>query len=58
MNLNTIRLESIWGNSQDLYDLCDKYGILVMVDGVANGNGKNTLENPVMILEESGRKRK
>ena len=31
MNLNTIRLESIWGNSQDIYDLCDKYGILVMV---------------------------
>lgn len=31
MNLNTIRLESIWGNSQDIYDLCDKYGILAMV---------------------------
>jgi exo-1,4-beta-D-glucosaminidase len=31
MNLNTIRLESIWGNSQDIYDLCDKYGILSMV---------------------------
>lgn len=31
MNLNTIRLESIWGNSQDMYDLCDKYGILVML---------------------------
>lgn len=31
MNLNTIRLESIWGNSQDIYDLCDKNGILVMV---------------------------
>lgn len=31
MNLNTIRLESIWGNSQDIYDLCDRNGILVMV---------------------------
>jgi exo-1,4-beta-D-glucosaminidase len=31
MNLNTIRLESVWGNSQDMYDLCDKYGIMVMV---------------------------
>lgn len=31
MNLNTIRLESIWGNTQDIYDLCDKYGILTMV---------------------------
>ncbi len=31
MNLNTIRFETIWGNSQDIYDLCDKYGILAMV---------------------------
>lgn len=31
MNLNTLRMESIWGTSQDLYDLCDKYGILAMV---------------------------
>ncbi|MEI6062110.1 MAG: sugar-binding domain-containing protein [Bacteroidota bacterium] len=31
MNLNTLRFESIWGNSQDIYDLCDKYGLLAMV---------------------------
>lgn len=31
MNLNTLRFESIWGTSQDVYDLCDKYGILAMV---------------------------
>ena len=31
MNLNTLRFESIWGTSQNLYDLCDKYGILAMV---------------------------
>jgi exo-1,4-beta-D-glucosaminidase len=30
MNLNTIRLESFWGTSHDLYDLCDKYGIIIM----------------------------
>ena len=30
MNLNTIRFESFWGNSQNIYSLCDKYGILVM----------------------------
>ncbi|NOU46332.1 MAG: glycoside hydrolase family 2 [Bacteroidales bacterium] len=30
MNLNTIRLESFWGTSHDLYDLCDKYGIMIM----------------------------
>ena len=31
MNLNTIRFENIWGNSQNIYDLCDKYGLLAMV---------------------------
>lgn len=31
MNLNCIRLEGIWGKSQKLYDLCDQYGILMMV---------------------------
>jgi exo-1,4-beta-D-glucosaminidase len=31
MNLNCIRLEGFWGNDETLYDLCDEYGILVMV---------------------------
>jgi exo-1,4-beta-D-glucosaminidase len=31
MNLNTIRFENIWGKSQNIYDLCDQYGLLVMV---------------------------
>jgi exo-1,4-beta-D-glucosaminidase len=31
MNLNSIRLEGFWGQDQTLYDLCDRYGILVMV---------------------------
>jgi exo-1,4-beta-D-glucosaminidase len=31
MNMNSIRLEGIWGKSEDLYNLCDEYGILVMV---------------------------
>jgi exo-1,4-beta-D-glucosaminidase len=30
MNLNTIRLEGFWGTSEDIYNLCDKYGILIM----------------------------
>jgi exo-1,4-beta-D-glucosaminidase len=30
-NLNTIRLEGFWGSNEDIYDLCDRYGILVMV---------------------------
>ena len=31
MNLNSIRLENIWGNSQNIYDLCDRYGLMVLV---------------------------
>ena len=31
MNLNCIRLEGFWGKDQKLYDLCDEYGILLMV---------------------------
>ncbi|MGH7981502.1 MAG: glycoside hydrolase family 2 TIM barrel-domain containing protein, partial [Limisphaerales bacterium] len=30
MNLNTIRLEGIWGSSQRLYNLADQYGMLIM----------------------------
>ncbi len=31
MNLNAIRFESIWGNSDNVYDLCDRYGLLALV---------------------------
>ncbi|WP_150452588.1 glycoside hydrolase family 2 protein [Arenibacter lacus] len=31
MNLNCIRLEGFWGKDTKLYELCDEYGILVMV---------------------------
>jgi exo-1,4-beta-D-glucosaminidase len=31
MNLNTIRFENIWGTSPNIYQLCDRYGILAMV---------------------------
>ena len=30
MNLNTIRMEGFWGSSERLYDLADRYGILIM----------------------------
>ena len=30
MGLNAIRLEGFWGMNDDLYDLCDEYGILIM----------------------------
>lgn len=31
LNLNTIRLEGFWGSTQELYDLADRYGIMVWV---------------------------
>lgn len=31
MGLNSIRSEGFWGKDEDLYNLCDEYGILVMV---------------------------
>jgi len=31
MNLNSLRCEGFWGKTENLYDLCDEYGILVMV---------------------------
>ncbi len=31
MNMNSIRCEGFWGKDENLYDLCDEYGILVMI---------------------------
>ena len=31
MNMNMIRFENIWGTSSNIYDLCDKYGLLALV---------------------------
>ncbi len=31
MNMNTVRLEGFWGSSQNLYDLCDKLGLFILV---------------------------
>ncbi|NWF88351.1 MAG: glycoside hydrolase family 2 [Ignavibacteriaceae bacterium] len=31
MNLNALRFEGFWGSTEDVYNLCDKYGILLMV---------------------------
>lgn len=30
MNMNSVRFEGIWGNSQHIFDLCDENGILMM----------------------------
>lgn len=31
MNMNTVRFENVWGTSQNVYDLCDKKGLLALV---------------------------
>ncbi|NDV57881.1 glycoside hydrolase family 2 [Bacteroides sp. 519] len=47
MNMNSIRLENIWGTSQNIYDLCDKYGLLVLVGWSCQWEWKNHLGGPV-----------
>ena len=31
MNMNTIRFEEVWGTSQNIYDECDRQGVLALV---------------------------
>ena len=47
MNLNCIRLEGIWSKDQTLYDLCDQYGILMMVGWSCHWEHEQYLGKPV-----------
>jgi exo-1,4-beta-D-glucosaminidase len=47
MNLNTIRLEGFWGSSRTLYELADRYGIMVMVGWSCQWEWENYLGAPV-----------
>ena len=47
MNLNTIRLEGFWGSSHRLFELADRYGILVMVGWSCQWEWEDYLEGPV-----------
>ncbi len=47
MNLNCIRLEGFWGKDQYLYDLCDRYGILMMVGWSCHWEHEEFLHKPV-----------
>ena len=47
MNLNSIRCEGIWGKDETLYDLCDQYGILVMVGWSCHWEWEEYLHKPV-----------
>lgn len=46
MNLNTIRLEGIWGCSQRLYDLADENGLLIMAGWSCQWEWKENLGAP------------
>lgn len=46
MNLNSIRFENIWGTSQRVYDLCDRYGLLVLTGWSCHWEWDNYLGSP------------
>jgi exo-1,4-beta-D-glucosaminidase len=47
MNLNCIRFENIWGTSQDIYDLCDRYGLLVLTGWSCQWEWEEYLSKPI-----------
>ncbi|MEN8193916.1 MAG: sugar-binding domain-containing protein [Bacteroidota bacterium] len=47
MNLNSIRLEGFWGKDQTLYNLCDEYGILIMVGWSCQWEHEQYLGKPI-----------
>lgn len=47
MNLNSIRCEGFWGKDESLYDLCDEYGILVMIGWNCHWEWEEYLRKPV-----------
>lgn len=47
MNMNSIRFENIWGTSQNIYDLCDKYGLLALVGWSCQWEWEGYLGSPV-----------
>ncbi|MHB8578884.1 MAG: glycoside hydrolase family 2 protein [Ignavibacteriaceae bacterium] len=47
MGLNTIRLEGIWGENSDLYNLCDGNGILIMAGWSCQWEWEDYLGKPV-----------
>ena len=47
MNLNTIRLEGFWGSGPELYNLCDRHGILLMAGWSCQWEWEDYLGKPV-----------
>ena len=49
MNLNCIRLEGFWGKDHKIYDLCDQYGILIMVGWSCHWEHAEYLGKPIDV---------
>lgn len=49
MNLNSIRCEGFWGKDEKLYDLCDEYGVLVMIGWNCHWEHEEYLLKPTHI---------
>lgn len=47
MNLNTIRLEGFWGSTHALYDLADRYGVMVWAGWSCQWEWENYIGQPV-----------
>lgn len=48
MNMNTVRLEGFWGTSQNLYDLCDEMGLLILAGWSCHWEWEDYLGSPVV----------
>ena len=46
MNMNTVRLEGFWGTSQNIYDLCDELGLLILVGWSCHWEWEDYLGSP------------
>ena len=46
MHLNTVRLEGFWGTSQNLYDLCDEMGLMILAGWSCHWEWEDYLGSP------------
>ncbi|MGB9863448.1 MAG: glycoside hydrolase family 2 protein [Candidatus Saccharicenans sp.] len=46
LNLNALRLEGFWGTSEEMYNLCDELGLLLMVGWSCHWEWENYLGKP------------
>ncbi|MHB8095062.1 MAG: glycoside hydrolase family 2 protein [Candidatus Aminicenantales bacterium] len=47
MNLNALRLEGFWGSNEDIYNLCDESGILILAGWSCQWEWEDLLGRPV-----------